>query len=131
MQSAAENAQLYAQYSDYIQDKATQEAFTYFIGLLSVSVRYICTPVLHGTYRDIKIHDLMNAKEQSFSLCANQTFLNFYFRKPALTRNVYSVTDIEGLGFSVKAPANSNEEWTIRLISVSDVKKLWDYINCA
>ncbi|MNJ40513.1 hypothetical protein D3C77_354100 [compost metagenome] len=123
----ARYAQRYVDCYSYIEATQVQEAFCALVGVMASVQDYNCMPDAHG-YMDksIGIYSALR-NEHIFSFVANQKSLLFYFRLPAVRSKKYSYESLCASFDEVKV--NSIGEWTVRLLSVDDVKCLLELLQ--
>lgn|GEM_PF-678505 len=120
------NPELYREWLDFIIDPDVKDAFLHIVGLAATSTRYACHIQWKGEVRDFRFHDIAS-KDQPHAFITNQKWLLFYFRPPAVRTNGQARATLEQEldGFS-ETPAG---EWSIKLRSVADVRRLARHIN--
>ncbi|MNJ57225.1 hypothetical protein D3C77_528090 [compost metagenome] len=127
MITGATNAQAYVACYSYIENQQVQEAFCTLLGAVSVMQHYSCTPDGHGYMeRSIGIFSAPDSRHL-FSFVANQKSLLFYFRLPAVRSSKYSLEALFAEFDDVKGKPDG--EWTVRLLSVDDVKCLLEILQ--
>ena len=121
----ASNPDLYTQWLESIEARETRATFCYLLGIAASSDRFICHAQWKGPVRDFRFIDVASA-EQPYSFITNQRWLLFYFRPPALRLNAVS-RDALVLDFD-SFHENPAGEWTVKLMSISDVDRLGKHI---
>jgi hypothetical protein len=114
-------AELYYDWHAYIDDENARDAFCYIVGLAATLRSFGCYPKAKGEVKDFRFEDEYNAIR--FAFIVNKSWLLFYFRKPAIESGKYSQSDLRN-AFETARETEAGE-WTIRLQSVDDVKRLW------
>ena len=69
----------------------------------------------------------MKGREQPFSFIPNKQWLLFYFRAPAVRSGRYCLKDLQQQFDS--ASKNTCGQWTVKLRSISDAKRLWQFLD--
>ena len=127
MLKGALNSELYSEWLASIEQAETREAFTYLVGLAACLGGYSCHPQKKGVVRDFRF---LNAQEeQPFAFIINQKWLLFYFRLPAVQGRHYSLDQVKAAFDS--ATVTNTGEWTVKLQSIQDVKRLWSLLGFA
>jgi hypothetical protein len=129
MLAEAVNAEMYGEWLAYIETEGTRDAFLYLVGLAACVTGYTCFPKPKGVVRAFRFMLAGNEEEQPFAFIPNQEWLLFYFRLPAVRSGRYSFDTLREAFDS----ANENEagEWTVKLRSISEVKRLWRILAVA
>lgn len=121
MISGAVKAELYAEWLAHIEAEETKDAFGYIIGLAAALTKYTCHPQRKGVVRDFRFVD--GRMEIPFAFIPNKAWLLFYFRAPAVRSGAHSFSVLQAAFDS--AAENTRGEWTVKLRSIPDVKRLW------
>jgi hypothetical protein len=125
MLADARNTELYSEWFSFIEAPEVRAAFCYLVGLAASSRRYRCHIQWKGAVRDFRFHDASG--EQSFSFISNQQWLLFYFRPSAIRSKTYSRTRLADDFDSLQE--NTAGEWTLKLKSIADVRRLSEHID--
>lgn len=125
MIAGALNTNLYAEWLAHIEAEETKDAFSYIVGLAAGLTGYECHPQLKGVVRDFRF--VNGQKEMTFALIPNKTWLLFYFRLPAVRAGRYSFSSLQAAFDSTSE--NPRGEWTVKLRSISDVQRLWRFLE--
>ena len=126
MLDGTKNAELYAEWHDFITDPDVKDAFLNFLGIAAASTRYKCHVQWKGAVRDFRFHDVAS-QEQPHSFIANQNWLLFYFRPPAVRSGQFDRAALESDFDSFReTPAG---EWHLRIRSVADLRRLSRHVN--
>ena len=125
MLTDAKNAQLYAEWEQFIEAPEARAAFRYLVGLAACSKRFNCHIQWKGEVRDFRFHD--TSGEQPHSFITNQRWLLFYFRPPAVRSGAYS-RELLAQDFET-FEENPAGEWTLKLRSIPDVERLSKHIQ--
>lgn len=121
----AKNADLLVQHANHLTSPAAMDALSYLVGSAALHAELRCHADMKGEIRDIRFHDLTG--HQPFSAIVNRQSLLFYFRLLAVRCGRYSLTDLQALFDDVGQ--NNSGEWTVRVSSLEDARKLWSYIT--
>jgi hypothetical protein len=118
---------LIANWCEFIVDENVLSAFLYLVGLSASIDEYTCQIQWKGKVRDFRY--LTGDRQQPFSFITNTRWLLFYFRVPAIRSGKYSSAELSDLFASFHE--NRAGEWTIKLETIADVKRLaiflaWD-----
>ena len=125
MLAEALGTDLYIHWYEYINDEQTRDAYCYIVGLAASLRKHKCYPRQKGEVRDVRFEGEM--EEVPFAFIVNKESLLFYFRLPAVRSGRYSIDKLEvAFDFVNQNPAG---EWTVRLRSIADVKRLWAILN--
>lgn len=127
MIEGAVGGDLLVEFAAGINEPEVRDAFVYFVGLAATQSAYSCRATRKGVVRDFRFYSATGV--QPFSFIVNSQWLLFYFRKPSVSSGHFSLDRLRSEFPS--AASNSAGEWTIRLASVHDVKKLWALIASA
>jgi hypothetical protein len=125
MIAEALNAELYARWLAHIEVDETKDAFSFIVGRAASTTGYACHPQLKGAVRDFRFINEKN--EQPFAFIPNKSWLLFYFRQPAVRSGLYSFGELQAAFDS--ANENGSGEWTVKLRSISDVRRLWGILK--
>ncbi|WP_440995020.1 hypothetical protein [Arhodomonas sp. SL1] len=120
------NAELIGEWHDAITDADTREAFLYIVGCAAALRGYECHPQWKGEVRDFRFYRA-GSSEQPYSFIVNQRWLLFYFRAPGVSTPGFSGAKLQEAFESAKE--NSAGEWTVKVRSIDDVKRLWRAIG--
>jgi hypothetical protein len=127
MLADSRNAELYAALVAHIQPDEVKDAFRLLVGLAAEDPRHQCYPMAKGEVLDFRFETEDGA--QPFSFITNQASLLFYVRKPGIRSG--SVAKVELQAAFDSFAENANGEWTVRLLTPVDVKRLWQVIGPA
>lgn len=119
------NANLYREWSDYIKEEDVRDAFWYIIGLAACSSRFSCHIAWKGAVRGFHFREASG--EEPFAFITNQRWLLFYFRPPAVRSVRYVKNRLADDFASFMEP--QIDIWTVKLHTVSDVKRLAQHIR--
>ena len=125
----ARNAELIAEFLDYIKTEKTKDAFLYIVGLSAALTDFDCHPQqkgYRGPVNDFRFYK-KGSKEQPFAFIPNKRWLLFYFRKPAVSSGQYSFMTLQAQFDSVNE--NNSGEWTVKLRCIYDVRRLWKVLT--
>ena len=125
MLADAKNGSLYGKWLSQIDAAETRDAFHYLVGRAASLESLTCHPQLKGVVRDFRFIDA-SSDELPFALIPNKRWLLFYFRVPAVRSARYVFADVKASFDS--ASENTRGEWTIKLRSVDDVRRLWSLL---
>ena len=120
-----ENAELYPEWHDFIQDEDTRKAFRYIIGLAACVRSTSCQIYWKGEVRAVRLNDKSGARPYSF--ITNQRWLLFYFRNPAIRSGAHDRGALEKLFETFNETPKG--EWTVKLRGIADVERLADYLG--
>jgi len=124
MLSGAKNSILVPVWLSYIESEQARDAFIYLVGLGAASPEFECHAQQKGEVRDFRF---MTGREQPFAFIPNKHWLLFYFRSPAVRSGRYNLKELQQQFDS--ASENTRGEWTIKIRSISDVKRLWKFLG--
>ncbi|WP_018141537.1 hypothetical protein [Thioalkalivibrio sp. ALJ7] len=122
MISEAKNADLIGKWLRHIQSEETEEAFVFLVGRSAALVGYECFPEAKGDVRDFRFYR-DGTREQPFAFIVNRKWLLFYFRAPAVQGGAYGFKHLQAEFDS--AAENTAGEWTVKIRSLCDAKRLW------
>ena len=120
-----DDANLFAAYSDDVQDPGSKDAFAYLVGWGASSKQYVCLASGHGYIKDVRF---MLDEKWYFAFVPNQQWLLFYFRKPCLSLPKYARDHILQQ-FPDAKEISSSGEFTVRITTVQDAIRLARYIE--
>lgn len=121
----SKNANLLPQFLEHITAPEIKDAYSYLVGVAAVDRTFKCYPEFKSFIRDFRFY--AESGEQPFAFIVNQASLLFYFRAPAVRSGRYSLSDLKQLNES--SAENSSGEWTVRLVNIGDVQRLWNYLK--
>lgn len=124
MLASARNADLYAEWLKYIEAQETRDAFVYLVGLSACLREWACHPERKGEVRDFRF--MHGGTEQPFAFIVNKKSLLFYFRAPATRSGRYRFEELQAAFEETK---QVRDEWTVRLVSIADVQRLWRFLS--
>ena len=125
MLAGVHGSESYLKWYSYIEHEQTKEAFSYFVGLAATQPSYTFQPGAHGKVEDFRFYDKGN--QQPFAFTVAKGWLRFYFRPPAVRSDRYSFSEIKS-AFDEAEQHTEDEEWTVPLRSIADVKRLWSIL---
>ena len=125
MLQSGDDSNLFAAYSDAVQDQGSKDAFAYLVGWGAASTRYVCYPSGHGYIKDVRF--LLRDKWY-FAFVPNPKWLLFYFRRPCLDLPKYSREQILQR-FPEAKQISSSGEFKLRITTVQDALRLARYIE--
>lgn len=125
MLAEARNAALIPAWLQHIDSQSARAAFCYLVGLAAASADFSCYAQQKGAVRDFRFY-LTNTHEMPYAFIPAKQWLLFYFRLPAVRSRHFDPQVLQSK-FADAAP-NSTGEWTIRLRTISDVERVWEYI---
>lgn len=126
MITAAKNSELYVDWINFIQVPETRDAFRFLVGIAATSEKYICSIHWSGVTRDFIFE---RNGQMPYAFITNRRWLLFYFRAPALNAGVLSRHKLAQDFVDFKDNPNQRTEWTVRLRSVEDVRRLLTHID--
>ncbi len=128
MLSSDHDLSTYADWLDRIENPETKEAFRYLVGAAACLRNLQCHAQLKG--REGPLHDFrfMEGSSQPFSFITNQSKgLLFYFRPPSVRSGRYTFEALRNeLGSVAENPSG---EWTVRISTVDEAKRLWAFLG--
>ena len=123
MKSEMQELKGFARFYNRIKSPQTQEAFCLLLGYASCMSRYEVRIKPQGELMSVGIY----AEDACpFAFTVNDQWLLFYFRRPAVLSKSYSDSELQREFDSFKAP--QDDEWTVKLRSIDDVRKLIPYL---
>ena len=122
----AENAELYVDWINFIQVPETRDAFRFLVGAAATSEKYACSIQRSGATRDFIFK---RNGQMPYAFITNHRWLLFYFRAPALNAGTLSKHRLARDFIDFKDNPNQKTEWTVRLRSIEDVKRLLTHID--
>lgn len=120
-----QNLRLLPEWLSSIESNEARAAFCLLIGIAACSDRYICKAQWKGEIRDFRFLEIASGK-QPYSFIANQRWLLFYFRHPALRSGTISREDLLNRFDSLRE--NASGELTVKLSTISDIQRLCEVI---
>ena len=119
------NPSLYNEWLEHVKAPDVKDAFVFLVGSAATMMELTCHAQFKGVIRDFRFLNTRN--EQLFSFIVNRKWLLFYFRPPSVRSGRYQFHDVQ----SRFPDSNENRrgEWTMRLRSVEDVRKLITYLK--
>jgi hypothetical protein len=124
MLSDAKNASLIPTWLDHIESEQARDAFVYVVGQAAALVEYQCYAQQKGEVPDFRF---LRGNEQPFAFIPNKQWILFYFRAPAVRSGMYKLSSLQQQFDS--ATENTRGEWTVKLRSISDAKRLWALLS--
>lgn len=109
----------FARFYSRIKSPQTQEAFCLLLGYASCMSGYAVRIKPQGELMAVGIYA---GDTCPFAFTVNDQWLLFYFRRPAVLSKSYSDSELRREFDSFKAP--QDDEWTVKLRSIDDVRKL-------
>jgi hypothetical protein len=109
-----------------IEGEDAREAFHYVVGRAASLMSLTCHPQQKGVISDFRFIDT-DRDEMPFAFIPNKHWLLFYFRAPAVRSAKYSLAAVAAAFDS--AGENASGEWTIKLRSIADVRRLWQILS--
>lgn len=119
------DSSVFREMAEYISDDGARNAFRYLFGLAAEDPRFTCYPNKKGDVLDFRFDSPRG--DPPFSFIANRSFLLFYFRKPSIDTQRWTVSELNGHFDS--ANENPSGEFTVKLRSISDVQRLWRLVG--
>jgi hypothetical protein len=114
----------YADWLDEIENSETKEAFRYLVGAAACLRNFQCHAQLKGRKGPLRDFRFIEGSSQPFSFITNQRKgLLFYFRPPAVRSGRYTFEVLRAELGSVSQ--NPSGEWTARINTVDDARRLW------
>ena len=126
MLADAKNGALYGEWLSHIDAEDTRDAFQCLVGRAATLESLTCHPQQKGVVSDFRFMD-PSSNEQPFALIPNKRWLLFYFRAPAVRSGRYTFSDLKAAFDS--ASENARGEWTIKVRSIDDVRRLWSLLE--
>ncbi len=117
---------LYPEWLAHIESEAARDAFHYLVGRAASLKSFVCHPQQKGVISDFRFITAIG-DEMPFAVIPNKRWLLFYFRAPAVRSAKYSLPALAAAFDS--ASENSSGEWTVKLRSIADVKRLWEILS--
>jgi len=125
MLGETKNSILLAEWLPRIDSPECQDAFRYLIGLAACLPNLACYPQLKGEVQDFRFFS--ENGEQRYAFIVNKQWLLFYFRLPTVRSGRHHLPDLRKAFDSVNV--NAKGEWTVKLRSIDDVRRLWEIIS--
>lgn len=123
----ARDAAKYVECYGSIESPQVREAFCMLVGAISTMTGHNCAPRPQGELnRTIEVFSVSDST-CPFSFVANHNWLLFHFRLPAFKIVHYSLKTLSAEFGEVNDKIDG--EWTIKLRSVDDVRRLLRMIN--
>ncbi|WP_019627875.1 hypothetical protein [Thioalkalivibrio sp. AKL10] len=122
MLSEAKNADLAGEWLQHIEAEDVADAFVYLVGQAAVVSGYECYATRKGDVRDFRFYRA-GSTEQPFAFIVNKRWLLFYFRTPAVRTGSYTFGKLHEAFDS--AAENAAGEWTVKVRSICDARRLW------
>lgn len=123
----ARDAAKYVECYSSIESPQVREAFCMLVGAISAMKGHSCAPKPQGDLtRSIGIFSVSGG-DWPFSFVSYHNWLLFYFRLPAFKTEHHSVKTLSAEFGEVNDKTDG--EWTIKLRSVDDVRRLLRIIN--
>lgn len=110
---------------EYIKVHSVGQAYCQIVGRAASSLAFQCYAQKKGKVRDLRFFDAYG--NQYFAIIINKQSLLFYFRKPAIKIGDYNFEALQR-AFPL-AQLNAAKEWTVRLLNIEDVERLWLFIE--
>ena len=124
----AKNEKLYPKWASWIKDLQTLGAFQYLVGLAATSDKFDCEANETGNKKLFSFRR-KGQREEPYAFITNQGWLLFYFRSPALKSGIHSKERLAQDFSSFDDNPNQRCEWTIKLCSIADVKRLLAHVD--
>ncbi|MCC5809135.1 MAG: hypothetical protein JJU06_02080 [Ectothiorhodospiraceae bacterium] len=126
MLSEAKNAELVGEWLRHIEAEDVADAFAYLIGQAAAVSGYECYAERKGDVRDFRFYRA-GGNEQPFAFIVNKKWLLFYFRAPAVRTGNYAFGKLQEAFDSVAE--NTAGEWTVKVRSICDARRLWHLLG--
>ena len=128
MIAEARNKELCADWAEYIQAPQTLDAYRFLVGIAAASKKYHCYCERHGNARSFKFS---RDAEIPHSFITTKHWLLFYFRAPAVKKGGDELRSrLAGdFGDAFCDNPNARNEWTLKLRSICDVKRLLTHVD--
>ena len=121
-----EGADLFPEWEAHIQDPQARAAFRLLVNLAASSRRLVLSFKWKGVLKTCRLHDRTTDRaKQPYSFIVNKGWVKFYFRLPE-TR---SGKDRLKREFDSFDDSNSRGEWTVKLRTENDVRRLLAYVD--
>lgn len=123
----ARDAAKYVECYSSIESPQVREAFCMLVGAIAAMENYNCAPTSHGELkRSIGIFSVADGS-CPFNFVSYHNWLLFYFRLPAFKTEHHSLKSLAAEFGEVNEKTDG--EWTIKLRSADDVRRLLRFIN--
>lgn len=118
----------YPEWLDRIESSGTKEAFRYLIGAAACLRNLWCHAQLKGGEGPVHDFRFIEGDSQPFSFITNRRMgLLFYFRLPAVRSGRYNFEALRNEFGSVEQ--NPRGEWTVRINTVDEARRLWVFLG--
>lgn len=123
----ARDAEQYVECYSSIESQQVREAFCMLVGAICAMSNYDCAPMSQGELK--RTIGIFSASDGScpFSFVSNHNWLLFHFRLPSFKTEHHSIKALYAEFGEVNDKPDG--EWTIKLRSVDDVRRLLRIIN--
>ena len=119
------NSALYTEWLEHVQVPEVKDAFSFLVGSAATMRTLTCHAQFKGVVRDFRF--LNQDNEQPFSFIVNRNWLLFYFRAPSVRSAKYAFAELKNQ--FIESNENNRGEWTVRLRTVDDARKLVKFIG--
>ena len=125
--SGIDGADLYPEWEAHLQDLQARAAFCLLVDLAASSFRLVLSFRRKGVAKTCCLHDQSagRAKPPPYAFIVNKSWVKFYFRLP----EVRSGRDRLKRDFDSFDDGNSKGEWTVKLRTENDVRRLLTHVD--
>ena len=110
------------EFFEYIQDEDVREAFIYLVGAFTCLRSVTWKVKMQGAVRSFRLYQ---DGKRYFSMMPSHRKINFHFRPPVLSENIYRKDVISKLFSSFDDSSNRDDEhWAIDIKTIDDARLL-------